>query len=320
MPHHRSLQEFKGCSAVSGLRDDAFQHFALVIDSPPKVVCHAVDLHVDLVQMPLPLTARAHRLDTLAADLGGKHRTEPVPPVSHRLVANFDATLVQKIFDISERQREPDVEHHRQTDDLWAGLELLEMGAFCHAKRLTRRPARLKRSSSDNTVPPVPHRLMADLNAALVQKILDVVEREREPDVEHHRQSDDLGARLEVSEMRLVMRKSSRAPWAPQASFPLTTPQPIVRSIAHLIDRSQLGSCLAALCHFIHRSIWQNFLKFARTQTRATIGTRPFRRSPQRDPGPRDSRQSPLQRILSRISSPTLLRQIRRRWRAARPD
>jgi hypothetical protein len=41
---------------------------------------------------------------------------------------------------------------------------------------------------------------LADLDAALVQEILDISEREREPDVEHHRQSDDLGVRLAVSE------------------------------------------------------------------------------------------------------------------------
>jgi hypothetical protein len=37
---------------------------------------------------------------------------------------------------------------------------------------------------------------------ALVQQVLDVSQREREPDVEHHRQPDDRGARLEVPERR----------------------------------------------------------------------------------------------------------------------
>jgi hypothetical protein len=55
---------------------------------------HAVNPHVNLVQMPLPLSARTHRLDTFTTDLGGEHRAEPVPPEAHRLVANFDATLV----------------------------------------------------------------------------------------------------------------------------------------------------------------------------------------------------------------------------------
>jgi hypothetical protein len=41
---------------------------------------------------------------------------------------------------------------------------------------------------------------MADLHAALVQEVLDVPEREREPDIEHHRETDDLGAGLEPLE------------------------------------------------------------------------------------------------------------------------
>jgi hypothetical protein len=61
---------------------------------------------------------------------------------------------------------------------------------------------------------------VADLDATLVQKILDVAERQREADVEHHRQADDLGAGLEVPEgERLVIGKASRAPWSPQAKF-----------------------------------------------------------------------------------------------------
>jgi hypothetical protein len=50
------------------------------------------------------------------------------------------------------------------------------------------------------SVPPEPHGLMADLDAALMQEVLDVAERERIADIEHHRQADDFGARLEVPE------------------------------------------------------------------------------------------------------------------------
>ena len=40
---------------------------------------------------------------------------------------------------------------------------------------------------------------MADVDAALVQQILDIPEREREPNIHHYRQADDLGARLELT-------------------------------------------------------------------------------------------------------------------------
>lgn len=42
-------------------------------------------------------------------------------------------------------------------------------------------------------VPPEPDRLVADIDAALVQQILDIAQRERKANVQHHRQSDDLG-------------------------------------------------------------------------------------------------------------------------------
>lgn len=40
---------------------------------------------------------------------------------------------------------------------------------------------------------------MADIDAAFVKQILDAAKPEREADVEHYCQADDLGARLEVA-------------------------------------------------------------------------------------------------------------------------
>ena len=71
-------------------------------------------------------------------------------------MADLDAPLVQEILDIAQRQREADVEHHRQTDDLGAGLEVAKRRAFGHALRLAGRPARGNQSSSDNTFQAVP--------------------------------------------------------------------------------------------------------------------------------------------------------------------
>ena len=47
-------------------------------------------------------------------DLRGEHRTEPVPPVPNRLVADIDATLEQEILDLPKRQRIADIHHHRE--------------------------------------------------------------------------------------------------------------------------------------------------------------------------------------------------------------
>ena len=44
---------------------------------------------------------------------------------------------------------------------------------------------------------PEPQGLMSDVDAALMQEVLDVAQRQRVADVHHHRQADDLRARLE---------------------------------------------------------------------------------------------------------------------------
>ncbi|MFZ1339267.1 MAG: hypothetical protein WAS26_09470 [Paracoccaceae bacterium] len=40
---------------------------------------------------------------------------------------------------------------------------------------------------------------MADLDAALMQKVFDLPKRRWEKDIYHHRQADDLGRRLEMA-------------------------------------------------------------------------------------------------------------------------
>jgi hypothetical protein len=71
--------------------------------------------------MPAP-AAGFHSSDAVLLNLGSEERTEPVPPVPYRLVADVDTALVQQVFDIAKRQREPDVEHDRPADDLLAGF------------------------------------------------------------------------------------------------------------------------------------------------------------------------------------------------------
>jgi hypothetical protein len=46
---------------------------------------------------------------------------------------------------------------------------------------------------------------MADVDATLVQQILDIPKRKREANVHHHGQTDDLGARLEVAKRGNVL-------------------------------------------------------------------------------------------------------------------
>jgi len=64
-------------------------------------------------------------------------------------MAEFDAALVQPVFHISEREREPDVHHYRQADNLGAAMKVLERITFRHPGTLQSRPARLKQNPSD---------------------------------------------------------------------------------------------------------------------------------------------------------------------------
>ena len=50
------------------------------------------------------------------------------------------------------------------------------------------------------SVPPAPPGPLADVDAALMQAILDAAQPERVADPEHHRQADAFGARLDVPE------------------------------------------------------------------------------------------------------------------------
>jgi hypothetical protein len=80
--------------------------------------------------------ARAHALDAPFADRGGEHRAETVPPEPHGFVADVDPALVQQVIDVAERQREADIQHHGQSDDLGRRLEIAEGGAFRHGRTM----------------------------------------------------------------------------------------------------------------------------------------------------------------------------------------
>jgi hypothetical protein len=59
-----------------------------------------------------------HPTNALATNVRREHRTEPIPPKSHRLVADVDAPFEQQVFHIPKAEREPHVQHHNQPNDL----------------------------------------------------------------------------------------------------------------------------------------------------------------------------------------------------------
>ncbi|CAN0604253.1 unnamed protein product, partial [Ectocarpus sp. 12 AP-2014] len=68
------------------------------------------------------------------------------------------------VFDIPERKRKPDVQHHGQANDLRAGFEITKWVGFCHPAKLRNRPASLKPVLSDSASAGHPGSASAPLN------------------------------------------------------------------------------------------------------------------------------------------------------------
>ena len=59
----------------------------------------------------------SHPTDPVSPDLRRKHRPKSSPPKPHLFMTDFDPTIVQQVFYISQRQRKANVEHHSEADD-----------------------------------------------------------------------------------------------------------------------------------------------------------------------------------------------------------
>jgi hypothetical protein len=58
-------------------------------------------------------------------------------------------------------------------------------------------------------IPPEPYRLVADVDAPLEEQIFDLPQRQRIADIHHHREADDLGRTVEITE-RIAHRRTLR--------------------------------------------------------------------------------------------------------------
>ncbi len=123
---HQFPEETLCSPLVSAFGDDGFQHLAFMINGPPKIIPLAIHLNKNLIHVPLSFGACSQWLNTLPSDLSSKHWAKPVPPIPDSFVAHVDASLMQQIFDVPKRERETDVQHNRQADDLGAGFIVFE--------------------------------------------------------------------------------------------------------------------------------------------------------------------------------------------------
>ncbi len=116
MALHRSFEKLQRCPAIPALGGESFECLAFVIHGAPQVMRFTVDPDEHFVQVPTPSGIRLMLVDTSLPDIRGEHWTKPVPPEPHGFVANIDATLEQKIFDLAQRERITDVHHHREAN------------------------------------------------------------------------------------------------------------------------------------------------------------------------------------------------------------
>jgi hypothetical protein len=65
----------------------------------------------------------------------------------------------------------------------------------------------LAKTGSIRPVPPEPHGLVADVDPALGQQILDIAQRQRISHVHHHNQTDDLWRAVDISERICSLRR-----------------------------------------------------------------------------------------------------------------
>lgn len=84
-------------ATLSRLSDERFSDLAVMISSAPEVVQLQVEIHAHLVEMPLLKGFGTYPI-ALPAELGGEQGTETVPPEPHRLTADVDTSLVDRVL------------------------------------------------------------------------------------------------------------------------------------------------------------------------------------------------------------------------------
>jgi hypothetical protein len=77
--------------------------------------------------------------------------------------------------------------------------EIITVGLDLAKKLLNPFSSDLCGEQRPKAIPPKSHSLMTDFDPALMQKILNIPERQGDLDVQHHRKADDVGTGLEIS-------------------------------------------------------------------------------------------------------------------------
>lgn len=92
--------------------DQHIQNLTLGIDSTPQVDHAAIDLEIDLIQVPVRVWLRA-----ALAQVRCDHRPEMIYPAPNELVGDGNAAFCQQVFNVAQAQGEAEVKPDRLLND-----------------------------------------------------------------------------------------------------------------------------------------------------------------------------------------------------------
>jgi hypothetical protein len=113
-------QQFERGVLVASILHQDVQNLVLVVDGAPQVHPPAADLHHHLVQMP---SAGGRR--PAPSQVRRDQRAELDYPAAHRFAADLDTALGQQLLDVTDAQREAEVQPHGISDHVrWESVTL----------------------------------------------------------------------------------------------------------------------------------------------------------------------------------------------------
>lgn len=82
----------------------SFRGFRHLIDGSPQLRYLAIQFHLYPVEMPIPVPEAAHPAYPLTKDVADEYRTEPVTPMTHRLMAFVGPAFEPQALGLAQRR------------------------------------------------------------------------------------------------------------------------------------------------------------------------------------------------------------------------
>ena len=124
VPFQLFFQELERGMPISFPGYKGIKDGVLLVDSAPEVERLVYDFHEDFVKVPTPVVRTLMQSFLPLFELLRTQSTKPVPPKPYCLVAYIDPSLVEQVFDLTQRQRIPHVHHDGELDDGRRSLEV----------------------------------------------------------------------------------------------------------------------------------------------------------------------------------------------------